>query len=233
MTTRKVGVWTTNKLYNNKGWDAANNVATYLEGAGDRLVYEDVYAYVKSAKIYAPTEEHDEGFETAAPCYPHDQTWYNNLAEWFAEETACNNLDTEPDANILMTNDTGTNGGVTYGSNHAVAATGQRPADADPQYQNHAPIGSDEDAIHTALHEVGHMLMGTVSDDDGDNRGHHDVGVVYQYSGGDAVTAMNSTSPLHKYISASYGGNECDVDYDVSDIQEVEMTWSGCCATHW
>lgn len=229
-----IGVWSSYALQDHCDQEygsslrAANNCATFIEEAGRRAGHT-INAYVKSKRVQTPTETYNESFETFSPC-EDKMKYYSGLLPWFRDYMECTSFP-ESDSNVLLTNQANTSGGVAYRTGkYGVVGTGQVTAESNGTYMSVANFGTPEDGIQTVLHEIGHNLSNGFSDTDGDGADDHDCGAVIGYSGDDAITAMSSSNNYQEKITEENGGNECGIDYDISNIGLKQMEWSDCFA---
>lgn len=215
MADYQIAVYLTKSLENDSGYTAQDRAKEYIEGAFDYTPFT-VQVLTPYDTLDAPVESSGVSFQAYDLCNPPNKKEYNNLREYFRDWINCDNQTNADDVNLLLSNADDKNGGL-GGGKFAVAETGRYIANLPFGYE----VWGDTDAhdgMHTALHELGHCLIGVMNDYDGDDVGHHDAARTY-----DRATAKTMT-PM--YIHGSE--NDCEDDYTQSGYDAEELRWSDC-----
>lgn len=224
--TFSVGVWITQAQYNENGYEVRNTVENYLEAAesGDSNVY--IYGYRKDGVFSPPTECPGESFTTSYPCDRTFDVTYDNLLPWWDDYSRCENLSTESDSNLLVTDcDKYCGGGRAYVHGTTCFANGNNIENL-PNTHTDYDSGCGSYSMATALQEVGHNLMDGPSDSDGDGEGQHDTGETVYHSGSYAVTPMSAG-----YWSDLEGDNECG-EWNANPDDLYEFNYANCAMSY-
>lgn len=221
-----VGVWITQAQYNENGYEVRNTVENYVEAADSANSNKYVYGYRKDGVPSAPTECPNESFTTSYPCDRTFDVTYDNLLPWWDDYANCENLPTESDSNLLVTDCDGScGGGRAYVHGTTCYINGN-----DIEYLSNTHVDYDSGCgaygMGGALQEIGHNLMDGPSDSDGDGQGQHDTGKTVYHSDGYAVTPMSAG-----YWSKLSGDNECGKSYPDPD-NLYEFNYSGCAMSY-
>jgi len=225
MGSYEIAVYVTDSLYNRcqdnhgDGYIAQTRAKTYLQGAFDRTNHSVSFLTPPSTPN-APTEYYSKSFTTACPCDTRYNCSYEALLGWFQDWVECNNKPKAQDSNILLSNTSNVNGGLAQvpAGTYAHAQTGRYIARLPPSYEKYG-MKESHNGMHTAIEVVGHNLIGSVDDDDGDGGKHHDLAVIKDHGyQKETITGMG--------IKGSQ--NECGTYWDTSTIDGNEMAWSDC-----
>jgi hypothetical protein len=226
MASFDVGVWISEEQYNDTGTQVLNRVVTYLENSTGNISHS-INAVAKDERIYAPEECPHTSFSTDFPCDGNlDSTSYDQLYSWWVDYTDYCDLNLEADANLLVTNCSGSCGGGTGGGTRAVA-NGNRienPPSSWTKYENSCGAYS----MGTVLQEVGHCLVNGVSDSDGDGHGEHDTCDTTYQSGDYYSTPMGVG-----YHDELDDKNECeDIVTDPTGSKYVDFEFDSCAGAY-
>jgi hypothetical protein len=148
------------------------------------------------------------------------------LVGWWKDYAQCNFTNAD-DSNMLITYTGSHDGGNAYASGKfAQAETGAHLGELSSSYDVHG-YNDEHDCLHTVLEEIGHNLLDTNIDDDGDDIGHHDCGSIIPRSP-ETITPMGIDG---KELSFSSGENNCEDYYDTSP-DGWECQWSNCAESY-
>jgi hypothetical protein len=225
MSGYDIGIWVTEEEYNDTGWNVRDTVDSLLDAADEFYDNNYIETYVKDNKIAAPTQNPScsNSFTTSAACY-YGEVTYPSLYTWWDSkidnESGCY-LDSEPDANLLLT-DWGVAG--CGGGNSATAGAGSiGQINGSDDYDS----GKGSAAAGVALQEAGHCII-NAPDDDGDGEGDHDV-ADQKYHNGYWYTTPMGVSYYDEFDST----NECgELITDPSDWDYVDFRFSSCSENH-
>lgn len=201
----------TDELYNLSGYTPIDRAVEYIEGAFSYSPH--TVTTILGSTVNAPQEKVFESFEATFPCDKSFTVTYDHLGDWWYDYVRCE-LGVSNDCTLLLTS-YDSEAGVCTKNEYSVSEGGQHVADLPSPFEIWG-CTRPFDSMQTALHEVGHALMGLGDDAEGSEE--HDVGGRYNHNGTISRTPMG--------VLGSY--NECS-DYAPEHDNCGEMQYWECC----
>lgn len=222
-----VGLWITQAQYNENEFEVRDKADTYIQSESTSDDPARLWGYTKSEVYSAPTEDPHESFDAKYPCDRTFTITYDNLLDWWDDMVECEDLSTESDSNILITDNDGyCGGGLAWVYGTTCVANGNNIENLPDSYVDYEH-GCGAYSMATVMQEIGHNVMDGPSDSDGDGEGQHDTGATVYHSDGRAVTPMSAG-----YWDDLEGDNECGESYPDPDDGYYEFRYSDCARSY-
>lgn len=228
MTTFDVGLYQSQRQYDENGNAVINRVATYLENGTDNTPHSINTS--KKGTVSIPEECRGTSFTTQYPCDRSFDVTYDGPYYWWEDYTQCVLGNTASDSNLLISDCDGVcGGGRAEGgsvSNSTRAFTNANAVENLPSSFTDYDVSCGAFSMGIAMQEVGHNLMAGISDDDGDDQDEHDTADTIEHGGDYYTTPMGVSYWGQDELS---GDNECGDNIDrPTGSRYVHFHYSTC-----
>lgn len=156
MGTADVAIWTTAELHNTDP-DAQSKIIDQLNFAFNYAEHDVNVVRETTHHPDPPTEEIFESFENTDDFCGHGGENYSGLLSWWQDYHRCKSIADAADSNILVTDSTSLGGRGYIGGRRCVAAGHQIKNFSSSDIAVNAN-GTDNEAMQTVIHEIGHNL---------------------------------------------------------------------------
>ena len=224
MTTFDIGLYQSQKLYNDTGNAVIDRVNTYIESGDDNIPHSMTAS--ENGTYSIPENCPNQSFTTQYPCDRSFDATYDNLLQWWQDFTRCYVDNTASDSNLLISQCSGLCGGGIAEDTRAVI-NGNNIENLPGSFTDYED-SCGAYSMGGAMQEVGHNLMSGVSDDDNDGQSEHDTGRTFEHDGDYYSTPMSTG-----YWDELEGDNECGTSVtEPTGSKYVHFHYASCAGSN-